>query len=122
MDLKLIDKKLNYSQDALNNICASLYERDTENRKLLITERFIKRYKRMTKVVTKRTNNGVVRFRRVFALCHPEEFHLALGLCAKCYWKQYRDNRPPSQCHPDKKEFRRGLCKQCYRKEKGVKW
>jgi hypothetical protein len=121
MNFTEIDKKLSHAKDALTYALLGLYARDIENRKYRIN-------KVQKRFVSKITKNKIYKYRvhskirRIFAVCHPEELHLALGLCSKCYWKQHRDNAPPSICHPNKKTFRRGLCKPCYRRETKAKW
>ena len=120
MDFIEIDRKLNHLNISLHFLCSELYIRDRENNKY-----------RIRKVSKKSISKGRKLYRhlylkrhprRIFAVCHPDELHFALGLCRKCYWKQYRDNAPPSKCHPNKKTFRRGLCKSCYRKDTKATW
>jgi hypothetical protein len=100
----------------LNRLTETLFERDSENKKYRVI-------KKIKKNICKNFINKKKRFVisnprriRIFAVCHPNELHFALGLCRKCYWKQYRDNAPPAICHPNKKIFRKNLCKPCYRK------
>jgi hypothetical protein len=63
--------------------------------------------------------------------CHPENKHYAIGLCKKCYDKNFDDiNKKPfrkngpksvgrrvSDCHPGRQSFSKGKCKNCYAKE-----
>lgn len=62
------------------------------------------------------------------ATCHPDKPHLARGLCAACYrrdWvarnpeqaKRTRKEGPKATCHPALPHVARGLCATCYRRE-----
>lgn len=122
LEFRIIDEKLKKSIEGLNRISETLFERDMENRKYRISKiqkKILKSDKKVNIYKGRKIRIGIKRF---FAVCHPNELHFALGLCRKCYWKQYRDNAPPATCHPNKKTFRRGLCKPCYRKETNAIW
>lgn len=63
---------------------------------------------------------------KVPAKCHPDRPHVARGLCASCYQREWKLANPekvaarikkPANCHPDRPALGRGLCGTCYRRE-----
>ena len=122
MNFEQIDKRLKFIEDSIGYTCFDLYTRDAANKQLKI--KVISRAK-IKKLIKKyrHTERKSPLIKRIFAVCHPNEFHFALGLCKSCYEKDYRKKHPKpknikpikySKCHPDNKYYALDKCYKCY--------